>query len=132
MNRVAQRKKARAAEPRRSPIGRRPTHLDGNTFIAAATAAGLLAVIGVGHTWTRVAVLERKYQLARAQSENERLTRDLEKLSLETETLESAGRVDAAAHGVLAMAKPAPTNVVVIEAEPVAPRARATVAVNER
>jgi len=119
-------------EKRRAPIGRRPKNEGRKTFWALAAAAAVLGVFGVAHTWTRVAVLERKYQLSHAQVEHERLTNELEKLQLEAETYESQTRIELAARSPLNMAKPAPTNVIVVE-RTVAPRAapRSVLAENE-
>jgi cell division protein FtsL len=118
-------------EKSRTPIGRRPSTAGRKTFWVSAGVAGVLVFLGVAHTWTRVAVLERKYQLSRARSENDRLTNELDKLSLEAATYESAAKVDQAARGVLAMAKPPPTNVVVVESDVPAPAVRSTLATNE-
>lgn len=117
-------------EKRRPPIGRRPKKEGRKTFWAVASAAAVLAVLGVAHTWTRVAVLERKYELSHAQVEHERLTNELEKLQLEAATYESQIRIDQAAHAALNMAKPAPTNVMVVE-HVVAPSPKSALAANE-
>lgn len=121
----------KTTETSRTPIGRRPSTAGRKTFWVSAGVAGVLMFLGVAHTWTRVAVLERKYQLARARSDNERLTNELDKVSLEAATYESAARVDEAARGVLSMAKPPPTNVVVVEHDVVLPAVRSTLAANE-
>jgi cell division protein FtsL len=132
MSKGAHRKDPALRDQRREPIGRRPARAGRDMFVALAATAGMLAVAGVTHTWTRVAVLERKYQLARARADNERLASELEKLTLEAATWDSAARVDQAARSALAMSKAPPTSVVVVEADLPTPRARSTMAANER
>lgn len=123
-----------ALKPRR-PIGRRPTHEGHRTFWLAVGIASVLALLGVAHTWTRVAVLDRKYDLASRQAENQALSSQLEKLKLEVATYESEKRVDDAARS-LAMTKPAQGQVIVVptqlaeDGDPAA--AKSTLAVNER
>jgi cell division protein FtsL len=124
--------KTAAAEKSRAPIGRRPSGVGRRTFVGMAVVAAVVAAVGVTHTWTRVAVLERKYQLAHARAENERLSSELTQLSLEADTWQSAAKVDQAARTSLSMAKPPPVNVVVVEADTPALRPRAAVASNER
>lgn len=95
------------------PIGRRPSQEGRKTFWLLVCASTVLGMLGVGQTWTRVAVTERKYQLAAAKDENERLTNELRQLDLEVETYESAQKIDDAARA-FAMAKSAPTAVRVV------------------
>ena len=119
-------------ETGRTLIGRRPSTAGRKTFWMSAFVAGVLMALGIAHTWTRVAVLERKYQLARARSENDRLRNELDKLLLEAATYESAAKVDLAARGALGMTRP--TNVVSVEREMSAaiPKRPAALAANER
>ncbi len=121
-------------KPRR-PIGRRPTHEGRRTFWLAVGVAAVVVTFGVAHTWTRVAVLERKYDLASKQAENQQLTSQLEKLKLEVATYESEKRVDDAARN-LAMAKPAQGQVVVVTGSLAEERnptqTKSALAVNER
>jgi cell division protein FtsL len=125
---------APSLKPRR-PIGRRPTHEGRRTFWLAVSVASVLALLGVAHTWTRVAVLERKYDIASKQAENQQLTSQLEKLKLEVATYESEKRVDEAARS-LAMAKPAQGQVIVVRdvlaQDNRAVPAKSALAVNER
>ncbi len=104
-----------APQHNRKPIGRRPAGEGRKTFWACVAAAVLVCGVGLFQAWTRVAVLNRSYELGRARADSERLSRELEKLRLEVATLQSTARVDREAHGKLAMSKPPPGRVVVVD-----------------
>lgn len=90
------------ARSRRTPIGRR-TSGGRQTFWLLVAAASVACVLGLAHVWTRVAVLDRSYQLGRARVESERLGRELARLRVEVATLRSAARVDRDARRQLQM-----------------------------
>lgn len=109
-----QRKKT--VDKQRQPIGRRSSGTGRHTFVVAVAAAMVFAALGLFHTWTRVAVLDRTYQYSRARGENQKLAREASKLKLEVAMLAGLGRVDQQARAKLQMTKADTKQVVVIEA----------------
>lgn len=99
----------------KKPIGRR-TGNGRKTFWAAVAVASAFCGLGLLHTWTRVAVLDRSYEASRARGENEKLAREAAKLKLEIATLQGMGRVDREAKVKLDMQKPLPARTVVLTA----------------
>ena len=89
----------------RNPVGRRFTTEGQKTFTLCVSAAVLLGAIAVLHTWTRIGVIQRGYELARAQAENERLQREVTKYTIEVESRQTAAAVDREAHARLNMEK---------------------------
>jgi len=90
-------------------------------YFAAATLA---CALGLLHTWTRVAVLDRSYRLGAAREEGVRLARERTTLRLEVDTLRAAARVDREARTKLEMGPAAPDRVVVLRGAPRASRAQ--------
>lgn len=109
--------------PRR-PNGRRASNWGRRLFWSCTAIAALVCVMGVVHTWTRVAVLERSYELGKARDEHESLLRERARLRLEVATLQAASRVDSHARSSLSMVKPSPERLMVIDAQPVKVSAR--------
>ena len=97
----------------KKPIGRR-TGNGRKTFWAAVAVAAAFCALGLLHTWTRVAVLDRSYEASRARGENDKLQREASKLKLEIATLQSMGRVDREAKSKLEMQRPPPDRTVVL------------------
>ena len=89
----------------RNPVGRRFTTEGRKTFILCLSTAVLLGTFAVFHTWTRIGVIQRGYELAKAKAENERLTREVMKYTLEVESHQTAALVDREAHAHLNMEK---------------------------
>ncbi len=115
----------------RRPIGRRASGEGRRTFGALVAAAAVACALGLFHTWTRVAVLDRSYQLGRARALNEKLHHQLEELRLEVATLQSTTRVDRAAEGTLHMHRPTPERTVVLDSRrPPTPVKQDSLAVN--
>lgn len=128
-------KKPGAKDRQRRPIGRRPSREGRKTFWLMVAGAGVVALLGIAQTWTRVAVLEREYQISSAQADTARLTSELKKLQLEVATYASETPVSQEAPA-LAMKKATPDQVIRVTAgladlEAPAPRSTAALAVNE-
>jgi cell division protein FtsL len=100
----------------RRPIGRRFPGAGRKTFWTLAGVMALLALFALLHTWTRIAVYQRGFQLGRAQREHRALSHELESLRLEVATLESTARVEREAAERLQMQKPTPERVVQVKA----------------
>ena len=103
--------------PRR-PIGRRSPGEGRRTFWTLAGVAALLCGLGLAHTWTRIAYLDRHYQLLRARQENQDLEHRIQSLKIELGSLQGASRVDRAAQEQLLMKRPPPDRTVVLEKRP--------------
>lgn len=89
----------------RTPVGRRFTTEGRKTLMLCVSAAVLIGAFAVFHTWTRIGVIHRGYELGRAQVENARLKREVTKYSLEVESRQTAAVVDREAHARLNMEK---------------------------
>jgi len=88
------------------------------TYWALVSLVGLFTVLGLVHTWTRLAVLDRNYAVGRAQLENDRLHRQLKGLQLEVVTLQRTARVDTEAEQKLGMLRPGLDRRIVLETKP--------------
>lgn len=98
----------------RTPIGRRGPGNGRKTFWVAIGACLLFGGMALVHTWSRIAVIDRSYQVSRARAENEQLQRELVKQRLEVATLQGTLRVANEAKARLQMARPPPERVVVV------------------
>lgn len=102
------------AQRHRKPIGRRSPGEGRKTFRALVGAASVACALGLFHTWTRIAVLDRSYQLGRARQDSQELTHELQALRLEVATLQATARVDREAQEKLQMHRPPPDRTVVL------------------
>jgi cell division protein FtsL len=90
------------ARGRRTPIGRRSGG-GRQVFWLLVLGAAVACALGLAHVWTRVAVLDRSYQLGRARAESEKLGRELATLKVEVASLRSTARLDRDARQKLQM-----------------------------
>lgn len=100
----------------RKPIGRRSPGEGRRTFWSSVAFVALLTALGVAHAWSRVAITERTYRLKDARDAHAELMHELQSLRIEVGTLQGAGRLDREAQVKLAMQRPSPDQMVVIDA----------------
>jgi cell division protein FtsL len=90
--------------------------------LPAALLGALFACVGVVHVTSRVMVVGSGYRLSTLEQDNQRLSRESDRLRLELATLQNPGRLERLAHDQLGMAAPAPGSVWTIKAQPPEPR----------
>lgn len=83
--------------------------------LPAAFAVGLLALVGMVHVASRVAVVSTGYELSRLDAQSTELLRENAALKLELATQKSPARLEAIARTKLAMAPPPVGTVVVVK-----------------
>lgn len=108
---------ARREEPRRQAMERRFRAVERRHYWAGLLVASALCGVGLFHTWTRVAVLERSRELGEAKRDGERLASELTKLNIEAAALQNVLRVDAQARTRLNMAPPSPDRLILLETQ---------------
>lgn len=119
-----------SARTERRPVGRRRIVPGQRLFWSCVAVALFVSALGLFHTWTRVASLERSYQLSRSKAELENLNDEKARLELELATLRSKFRLDQEARERLRMGPPPPSRVVVLPKQPVS--VKEALAQNER
>ena len=105
----------------RQPVGRRITTEGRKTLALCLSAAALLGGLALFHTWTRVAIIQRGYELARLKAQHEKFQREITKFSIEGESRSNAATVDREAHARLGMEKA--SKILVLKATETAQRA---------
>jgi cell division protein FtsL len=83
--------------------------------LPAAFAVSLLALVGMVHVASRVAVVSTGYELSRLDAQSTELLRENAALKLELATQKSPVRLEALARAKLAMAPPPVGSVVVVK-----------------
>jgi len=84
------------------PFDRRQLRPVLRAVLGFGVVAGLLILLAAG----RISVLEQGYELSRLRSEEQFLTRENGRLSLELSTLRTPGRLERLARGKFSMAAP--------------------------
>lgn len=105
----------RRVDPRQQAMERRFRATERRHFWSGVLVAAALCGVGLFHTWTRVAVLERSRVLGEAKREGERLASELTKLNIEAAALQSVLRVDAQATTRLNMSRPSRDRLIPLE-----------------
>jgi cell division protein FtsL len=102
------------------------------TYWSLVSVVGLFTLLGFAHAWTRLKVVERGYDIGRAQLENDKLNRQKKGLELELSSQQRVARVDLEAEKRLGMHKPGPDRRIILDTRPatasrdVAPTGQAT------
>lgn len=105
------------------PVSSVQTAVSGNRWAAearlpvlAVLALGILLFLGVGlfHVWSRVALLDKGYELSAQKNRREELLQERKTLLLEIARLRDPARLERAAKS-LGLAKPEPGQVIIMK-----------------
>lgn len=95
-------------KPRASPVG---------AITTAAVVAALFTAVGVFHTFIRLSVVDKAYELSRVEVENRRLSRENEQLRVELASLRSPSRIEPLARSK-GLVRPEPSRILHVGAPP--------------
>ena len=87
--------------PRASPVG---------AITTAAIVAALFTAVGVFHTFIRLSVVDRAYELSRVEAEHRSLARENEQLRVELASLRSPSRIEPLAKN-MGLVRPEPSRI---------------------